>query len=67
MTDKEKALKIADKLVDKAKQERDTKGYRENLGYDSIYKLEKLISKLDLDYVENADVREYFNRQCDTI
>ncbi len=62
-----KARNKVDSLVKIAKKERDKKGYRENLGYDSIYKLEDYLETLSLSYSEKAEVTTYFHAQCDEI
>ncbi len=66
-TDVKKAMKFADQLIKKAEQERDKKGYRENLGYDSERKLKDFISKLDLTYSDKSKVLDYFIGKCDKI
>lgn len=65
MIDKGKSR--ANSLVRLAKKERDERGYRENLGYDSIYELENFIKTLALSYREESDVIKYFYSQCDII
>jgi len=66
--DYHKAIKHADKLIAKAKRERDARGYRENLGYDSQRNLEAFMSKNhDMTYGEKCHIITYFNRQCDAI
>jgi len=62
-----KAIKIVDRAILKAKQEKNTKGYRENLGYDQYPKVQEQIDKLDLSYSENSEAMNYFNSQCDLI
>jgi hypothetical protein len=62
-----KGLDIIDKYISKAKKERDTKGYRENLGYDKYNEVKEKIEKLDLSYSETADLMNYFTIQCDSI
>ena len=57
----------ADFLVAQAKRERDKRGYRENLGYDAIHKLEDYLETLHLSYSGKAEVIRYFYSQCDTI
>lgn len=65
--DLRKAYKIIDIAIRKAKKERDTKGYRENLGYDSWYKIEEKIGSLNLSYQEECKVKDYFYSECDNI
>jgi len=62
-----KALKKINTLINKAKRERDSKGYRENLGYDSQGKLEDYMSRLDLSYQEEAELMKTFYLRCDEI
>ena len=62
-----KALKKINALINKAKRERDSKGYRENLGYDSQGELEDYMSKLNLSYQEEAELIKTFYRHCDEI
>lgn len=61
------AKKIVDNIINKAKKERDTKGYRENLGYDQYPTLTDKISKLNLSYQEECQIKNYFSEQCDSI
>jgi len=67
MDKKQKVIVFADKLVEKAKKEKDTRGYRENLGYDSENKLRNYSLFQDLSYVEQCNVITYFYRLCDKI
>ena len=62
-----KALKKINALINKAKRERDSKGYRENLGYDNQGELEDYMSKLNLSYQEEAELIKIFYRHCDEI
>jgi len=62
-----KALKKINTLINKAIDERDRKGYRENLGYDSHFKLEDYMSKLDLPWQERTELKKIFYKQCDEI
>ena len=55
------------KLIRKAEMERDTKGYRENLGYDSENKLDNFMVELNLDYQQTCDIRTRFYVCCDAI
>ena len=65
--DLRKAYKIIDIAIRKAKKERDTKGYRENLGYDSWYKIEKKICSLNFSYQEKCKVKDSFYLECDNL
>lgn len=68
MTDYEKAIKKADTLIAKAKAYRDKHGYRENLGYDDVYKLEQYIdAHLKLTYPQECEVKNYFYKECEKI
>ena len=62
-----KALKKINTLINKAKRERDSKGYRENLGYDSQRELEDYMSGLNLSYQEEAELIKIFYQHCDEI
>lgn len=62
-----KAKTIVDKAIAKAKKERDTKGYRENLGYEQYNKVKERVQKLGLSYNEVEETMSYFEKQCDTI
>ena len=62
-----KALKKINTLINKAKRERDSKGYRENLGYDSQPELEDYMSKLNLSYQDEAKLIEMFYQYCSEI
>ena len=67
MDDGRKGMRYAASLIDKAKKERDTKGYRENLGYDSYNKLRSKLSNLDLSYATQSRILTWFNTECDKI
>lgn len=62
-----KAKRFIDSTIRKAKQERDRKGYRENLGYDQYNRVDDYLKSLDLSYSEQAALLQTFNRQCDDI
>ena len=62
-----KALKKIDRLINRAKKERDSKGYRENLGYDSQGELENFMNTLKLSYGEKAQLIKLFYEYCDEI
>lgn len=64
---KNKAIRFVDKIIKIAKKERDTKGYRENLGYDQANKVRDEIYKLGLEYNQEAEVMKYFYLMCDSI
>ena len=65
----EKAKKYAMKLIQKAIKERDAKGYRENLGYDSDRKLREYIcaQNLGTTYGDEHRLFDFFDQQCDKI
>lgn len=67
MEAKERALRKVRSLIARAVKERDTKGYRENLGYDSIHALDNFLSPLDLSYTDKCEVRQVFWQECDKI
>jgi len=60
----EQAMYKATELITIAKKYRDHKGYRENLGYEDAPKLQAFLSKLDLGYMEETHVLEFFYSQC---
>ena len=62
-----KAKKLVDKMYAKACKERDTKGYRENLGYDQQIKLRDSAVFQSLHYVEQCDVIQYFSAMMDKV
>lgn len=64
MNDYQKGLRKANSLVDKAKKYRDTRGYRENLGFDQQTKLEVYLSDLNLTYQERCAIKEHFFAEC---
>jgi len=65
--DKTKGLRKIDRLINKAKRERDKKGYRENLGYDSQRELEDYLSTLNLSYGEKTRLIALFYDRCEGI
>lgn len=67
MKDIAKGRKKAEQLYKKACKERDKKGYRENLGYDQIFKLNDYLEKFDLTYSEECQITDYFFKLCDSI
>ena len=54
-------------LIENAKKERDSKGYRENLGYDSEGKLRDYMETLGLAYQDEYRVVNYFYSECEKI
>jgi hypothetical protein len=62
-----KACAFAYRLYKKAIKERDKKGYRENLGYDSANKLTDYVSTLDMHYQDQCKAKSYFNQLMDTV
>lgn len=67
LSDFQKAERKIKQLIDRAKRERDRKGYRENLGYDSQRKLEEFLQTLNLSYSDEARLIELFYKECDKI
>jgi hypothetical protein len=67
MTDFEKGLRFAKALITKAIKEKKANGYRENLGYDSVHKLENKLNRLNLSYSEESKIKAFFNNECDQI
>lgn len=67
LSDIQKAHRKIEQLIDRAKQERDRKGYRENLGYDSQRKLEDFLETLNLSYPDKARLIELFWKKCNRI
>ena len=64
----EKGIKKMNSLILNAKKERDTKGYRENLGYDSENKLRNYLETLEqLVYSEVRDIIQSFYKNCEGI
>ncbi len=62
-----KANRFIKKVITKAERERDRKGYRENLGYDSVHVVEDYLKTLDLSYSEYCALKQEFSIQCDAI
>ena len=62
-----KVCALAYKLYKRALKERNEKGYRENLGYDSFPALSDLIGRLDMHYQDKCRAEQYFNALMDTI
>ena len=54
-------------IANKAIHERDTKGYRENLGYDQQPHFEDYLNRLDLTYPEHAQLIQEFYVACEAI
>jgi len=65
--DCKKAMKIADKMIEKIKVDKAIHGARENQGYDSIYKFEKKISQFNFSYFDECELKNYFNNLCDKL
>jgi len=65
-----KGCKLAEKYHNKAVKERDTKGYRENLGYDLMPKfksdLDKIIDQSE-HYNDYSICVNYYNSLCDKL
>jgi len=62
-----KAQDKANQLLNKARRERDRKGYRENLGYDKCQVLQDYCSEVGLSYSETSHVLAYFEEGCDAL
>ena len=60
-----KVLKKINTLINKAKGEKNSKGYRENLGYHSQLELENYMKTLNLSYQERAKLIKMFYEYCD--
>jgi len=60
LSDLEKGFAMVDKLINKARQEKEHKGYRENLGYDQLPKLESYLSNLDITYSDRSIITSAF-------
>lgn len=67
MTDYQKALLKIKSVIKEAKDERDTKGYRENLGYDQRPFILGWLDASDLTYAERSKLLAQFDRLCDAI
>ena len=61
------AKNYAKELIKLAKKERDTKGYRENLGYDSDHKLEDFLNKFNFTYQQRFAIMKQFYMDCRSI
>ena len=62
-----KATSYIKKVIAKAERERDRKGYRENLGYDSHNQVRDYLNTLELSYIEHSALMKQFNALCDRI
>lgn len=63
-----KAYRKVKTLVRRAIKERDSKGYRENLGYDSQPELEDYLSgRKHLTYLDKCNITEAFFKACNEI
>jgi len=67
MTDYQKARRKIKAIIAEAAKERDTKGYRENLGYDQWPFFLGYLDALDLTYPEKSKLLAEFDRQCDNL
>lgn len=67
MKDAQRARRKIKAIIREAERERDTKGYRENLGYDQWSKLQDYFSTLGLTYSERTMLLQEFYRACDAI
>ena len=54
-------------LIVKAKREKDSKGYRENLSYDQYQALEDYCRELCLSYTETSIILGCFENACDAL
>ena len=57
----------AHELIAKAKRERDSRGYRENLGYDQYRVLEDYCRELCLSYTETTIILGCFENACNAL
>ena len=62
-----KAHNKAQRLIAKAKRERDLTGYREELGYDQCRFLQDYCNRLGLTYAETSHVLAQFEEACDNL
>ena len=67
MTDYQKGQRKIRSLIKRAIRERDTDGYRENLGYDQQNELANYLNGLGLTYPEHARLIQEFCIRCDKI
>lgn len=67
MTNYQKAIREAEKMIKKETNWKNKHGYRENLGYDKWNKLQDIIAPLNLHYTEKCDVKQFFFEECDKI
>ena len=63
----QKAQVKANRLLTKATRERDTMGYRENLGYDQYRVLQDYCTEIGLSYVETSILLKRFEKECDAL
>ena len=59
--------KMVDELFDEAQKEIETKGAREEQGYDSIYRLKDAMSRMNLPWTERTPVLRYFYSRMDSL
>ena len=65
--DKKRGFEIVRKMIKKAEKERDTKGYRENLGHDQYPVLMSQLYLLDLSYQDQVEIVDYWADLCDAL
>lgn len=62
-----KGYSYVDTIINKCKEEIQTKGYRENLGYDQYINLQEKLDGLELVYSDRAKILNYFIQCCDNL
>ena len=67
MTDYQRGRRKVKRLIIRAIEERNTQGYRENLGYDQQPYLQGYLDSLDLTYSQKANLISEFFEACDRI
>ena len=67
MSETAKAQKRAQRLLAKARRERDLTGYREELSYDQCRILQGYCNRLSLSYAETSHVLAHFEEACDNL
>ena len=67
MNDNQKGLKIVEKYFQKAKKEAQTKGFRENLGYDLQGNVQQGLEALDLPYYVETELVCLFIRKINNL
>lgn len=58
---------VSNRIIAESKRERDTRGYRENLGYDRRPELIACINLLVLPYQDQCQILAEFDAACDNI